>query len=82
MFPARPRHSKIIYLAEDNSRRPTRGFGSDAADPYGIVARLVTALPAGSYLVLAHPASDIRAVQMAEMTKREPAHERAEGNHA
>ena len=43
---------------------------SDADDPYGIVARLMTALPAGSYLVLAHPASDIRAVQMAEMTKR------------
>ncbi len=43
---------------------------SDADDPYGIVARLVTALPVGSYLVLAHPASDIRAVQMAEMTKR------------
>ena len=56
---------------------------SDADDPYGIVARLVAALPAGSYLVLAHPASDIRAVQMAEMTKRrEPAHQRAEGNHA
>jgi hypothetical protein len=30
----------------------------------------VTALPAGRYLVLAHPASDIRAAQMAEMTKR------------
>lgn len=29
MFPARPRHSKIIYLAVDNSRRPTRGFGSE-----------------------------------------------------
>jgi hypothetical protein len=34
------------------------------------VATLVRALPAGSYLVLAHPASDIRAAQMAEMTKR------------
>jgi len=43
---------------------------SDADDPYGLVATLVRALPAGSYLVLAHPASDIRAVQMAEMTKR------------
>jgi len=30
---------------------------------------LVGALPAGSYLVLAHPASDIRAASMAEMTK-------------
>jgi hypothetical protein len=34
------------------------------------VATLVRALPAGSYLVLAHPASDIRAAQMTEMTKR------------
>jgi hypothetical protein len=43
---------------------------SDADDPYDIVATLLRALPAGSYLVLAHPASDIRAAQMAEMTKR------------
>jgi S-adenosyl methyltransferase len=42
----------------------------DADDPYGIVATLVQALPAGSYLVLAHPASDIRAARMAEMTRR------------
>ena len=42
----------------------------DADDPYAIVARLMAALPGGSYLVLAHPASDIRAAAMAEMTKR------------
>ena len=42
----------------------------DAAEPAKIVARLMNALPAGSYLVLAHPASDIRAAQMAEMTRR------------
>jgi len=42
----------------------------DADDPYGIVATLVQALPAGSYLVLAHPASDIPAAKMAEMTRR------------
>jgi S-adenosyl methyltransferase len=42
----------------------------DTDDPYGIVASLVEALPAGSYLVLAHPASDIHAAQMAEMTRR------------
>ena len=42
----------------------------DEDDPYGIVARLVEALPVGSYLVLAHPASDIRAAKMAEMTRR------------
>jgi hypothetical protein len=42
----------------------------DPDDPYGIVASLLEALPAGSYLVLAHPASDIRAASMAEMTRR------------
>jgi S-adenosyl methyltransferase len=42
----------------------------DADDPYGIVARLMAAVPAGSYLVLSHPASDIRAAKMAEMTRR------------
>ncbi len=35
-----------------------------------IVSTLVTAVPSGSYLVLAHPASDIRPAKMAEMTKR------------
>jgi SAM-dependent methyltransferase len=43
---------------------------ADSDDPYGIVAALVRALAPGSYLVLAHPASDIRAEQMAEMTRR------------
>jgi S-adenosyl methyltransferase len=42
----------------------------DADDPYGVVAALLEALPSGSYLVLSHPASDIRAAQMAEMTSR------------
>jgi S-adenosyl methyltransferase len=42
----------------------------DSDDPCGIVATLVQALPSGSYLVLAHPASDIRAAEMAEMTRR------------
>jgi hypothetical protein len=42
----------------------------DADNPYGIVAALAGALPSGSYLVLSHPASDIRAAQMAEMAKR------------
>jgi SAM-dependent methyltransferase len=42
----------------------------DADDPYGVVSALVRALPPGSYLVLSHPASDIRAAQMAEMTRR------------
>jgi hypothetical protein len=42
----------------------------DIDDPYGIVSALVEALPSGSYLVLAHPASDIRAAEMTEMTRR------------
>ncbi len=42
----------------------------DADDPYGLVATLVRAMAPGSYLVLAHPASDIRPAQMAEMTRR------------
>ena len=42
----------------------------DGDDPYGIVTSLTRALPPGSYLVLAHPASDIRTAQQAEMTRR------------
>jgi hypothetical protein len=42
----------------------------DSGHPARIVARLMSALPAGSYLVLAHPASDIQPTAMAEMTKR------------
>jgi hypothetical protein len=43
---------------------------SDDHDPYGIVAQLVAAVPAGSYLTLSHPARDIHAAEMAEMAKR------------
>jgi S-adenosyl methyltransferase len=32
----------------------------DSDDPYGIVSRLMDGTPAGSYLVIAHPSSDIR----------------------
>jgi hypothetical protein len=42
---------------------------SDAEDPYAIVARLLAALPSGSYLAISHPASDINAGQ-AEVQKR------------
>lgn len=52
----------------------------DADDPYGIVAGLLGALPSGSYLVLSHPASDIRAAEMAEMTRR--VNERMSGQQA
>ena len=42
----------------------------DEDDPYGIVTALLDRLPSGSYLVLAHPASDVRAADQAEMTRR------------
>jgi len=42
----------------------------DTDEPEAVVARLADALPSGSYLVLAHPAGDIRPSQMTEMTKR------------
>ncbi len=42
----------------------------DADDPYGIVGRLMAAVPAGSYLVLSQVASDIEAERMAEAAKR------------
>jgi trans-aconitate methyltransferase len=43
---------------------------SDKDDPYGIVARLMDAVPPGSYLTLAHVASDITADAMADMAGR------------
>jgi hypothetical protein len=36
----------------------------DSDDPAGIVTRLLDAVPPGSYLVIAHPASDIHATQI------------------
>ena len=42
----------------------------DADDPHGIVTRLLEALPAGSHLVLSHPASDIGADKVAESMRR------------
>jgi S-adenosyl methyltransferase len=42
----------------------------DRDDPYGIVSRLMGAVPAGSYLALSQVASDIEAEQMAEAAKR------------
>jgi hypothetical protein len=38
-------------------------FIPDADEPYGIVARLVAALPKGSYLVLSHATNDFLAPQ-------------------
>ncbi len=45
-------------------------FIPDADDPYAIVARLMDAVPAGSYLVMAHAASDIAPEASAEMARR------------
>jgi hypothetical protein len=45
-------------------------FIPDADDPYGIVARLMDAVPSGSYLVIAHAARDIQSGAIAEMTRR------------
>ena len=42
----------------------------DEDDPYGIVGRLMDAVPPGSYLALSQVASDIQAEQMAEGAKR------------
>ena len=42
----------------------------DADDPAGIVARLVDELPAGSWLAIAHPASDVARDKVATMTDR------------
>lgn len=45
-------------------------FFPPADDPYGIVGRLLDAVPSGSYLVLCHVASDIHAEEMAEVARR------------
>jgi S-adenosyl methyltransferase len=42
----------------------------DSDDPAGITARIVSALPAGSWIAIAHPASDVAADQVATMTSR------------
>jgi hypothetical protein len=42
----------------------------DADDPAGIVAALVDVMPPGSYLVIAHPASDIHATQVGTAASR------------
>jgi S-adenosyl methyltransferase len=43
---------------------------SDENDPYAVVAQLMAAIPAGSYLALSHPAKDIHAAEMAAMADR------------
>ncbi len=45
-------------------------FIPDADDPYGLVARLMDSLLAGSYLVIGHGASDIEPAAAAELSRR------------
>jgi hypothetical protein len=45
-------------------------FIPDEDDPAAIVTRLLDAVPAGSYLAVAHPASDIESAAMANMARR------------
>jgi S-adenosyl methyltransferase len=42
----------------------------DADGPTGIVAKLMAAVPSGSYLVIAHPASDVDVAQVSTATTR------------
>jgi S-adenosyl methyltransferase len=42
----------------------------DDEDPYAIVAKLLAAVPAGSYLTVSHPASDIDPEKIADATAR------------
>ncbi len=52
----------------------------DLDEAQRIVARLVSAVPSGSYLTISHAASDIDPAEMAEMIRRMNEH-LAEGNH-
>ncbi|HEY0936673.1 MAG TPA: SAM-dependent methyltransferase [Trebonia sp.] len=45
-------------------------FVPDEDRPHEIVARLMDALPAGSFLVISHPAADLQAAAMAGMANR------------
>ncbi len=42
----------------------------DADDPHLVVSSLLAAMPPGSYLVLAHPSSDVRTDAITEMARR------------
>jgi S-adenosyl methyltransferase len=43
---------------------------SDDEDPWATVARLVHAVPSGSYLVITHPASDLLPETQGEASRR------------
>jgi hypothetical protein len=70
-------HARALLTSTDKGR--TAYVDSDLRDTSAIAAAAgrtldltapVDALPSGSYLVLAHPASDVRAASQAEMTQR------------
>jgi S-adenosyl methyltransferase len=56
-------------LASTRASRTVLHLIGDSEDPYAIVARLVGAVPSGSYLAISHPAIDIHAAQ-AEAQRR------------
>jgi S-adenosyl methyltransferase len=60
--------SRIVYV--DSDPVVIRHFIPDSDDPYGIVARLMAALPSGSFLVMVHGASDLNSEVNAELTRR------------
>jgi hypothetical protein len=43
---------------------------SDDDDPHAVVAQVMNALPAGSYLAISHPAADIEPEKVADLTDR------------
>jgi hypothetical protein len=43
---------------------------ADADDPHGTISKIMSAMPAGSHLALTHPAADIEADKMADLTQR------------
>ena len=45
-------------------------FVPDESEPHRLVRRVIEAIPAGSYVVISHPASDIQAAAMASMATR------------
>jgi hypothetical protein len=42
----------------------------DHEDPYGIVRRMMDAVPSGSYLAISHPAGDVDTGEIAEAYRR------------
>lgn len=48
----------------------------DSDDPYGIVARLVDAVPSGSYLAVSHLTNDMQSEEMAALARSVPAQAR------